>query len=78
MLCCLFLGLFLKTPRLVPPKGTLQKHATMAYQEPAAATCTAGKQLVGREDTEVTHTRDDKKLECSWRRKLTIKETVML
>ena len=61
MLCCLFLGLFLKIPRWVPLKERLQK-TTTAYQEPALATGTGGKQLVGREDTEVTHTRDDKKI----------------
>ena len=77
MLCCLFLGLLLKMSRWVPLKERLQK-TTTAYQEPALATGTGGKQLVGREDTEVTHTRDDKKLECSWRRKLAIKENVML
>ena len=45
----------------MPLKERLQK-SSIAYQERALATCSGGKQLVGNEDTEVTHTRDDKKI----------------
>ena len=60
MLCCLFLGLLLKMSRWVPLKERLQK-TTTAYKGRALATCTGGKQLVGSEDTEDNHTRDDEK-----------------
>ena len=45
----------------MPLKERLQK-TTMAYQGRAFATCSGGKQLVGSEDTEVSHRRDDKKI----------------
>ena len=53
----------------MPLKKRLQK-PTMAYQEPASATCSGCKQLVGSEDTEVTHTRDDNKIEMLWEEKV--------